>query len=51
MQKDDLHAGRKPRPDAETLTVKALANAFLNHKQVLDAGEQLVSPQNLVQVL
>jgi integrase len=39
-QKDDLHAGRKPRPDAEALTVKGLANAFLNHKQAkLDAGE------------
>ncbi|MCI0460799.1 MAG: site-specific integrase [Gemmataceae bacterium] len=39
-QKDDLHAGRKPRPDPEALTVKALANAFLGHKQaLLDAGE------------
>jgi integrase len=39
-QKDDLHSGRKPREDAEGVTVKALANAFLNHKQALnDAGE------------
>jgi integrase len=39
-QKDALHAGRKPRPDTEGVTVKALANAFLNAKQALvDAGE------------
>src|SRR6266508_4074930 len=39
-QKDDLHAGRTPRPDPEALTVKALANAFLNAKQsLLDSGE------------
>ncbi len=39
-QKDALHAGRKPRPDTEGLTVKELANAFLNAKQALmDAGE------------
>jgi integrase len=39
-QKDALHAGRKPRPDSEALTVKELANAFLNHKKALmDAGE------------
>jgi integrase len=39
-EKDALHAGRTPRPDPEALTVKALANAFLNHKQAaLDAGE------------
>jgi integrase len=38
--KDDLHAGRKPRPDPEALTVKELANAFLNAKQALvDTGE------------
>jgi integrase len=39
--KDDLHAGRKPREVAGgALTVKGLANAFLNHKQALvDAGE------------
>src|SRR5262245_16096590 len=30
-QRDDLHAGRKPRERAEGLTVKAAANAFLNH--------------------
>jgi integrase len=39
-QKEALHAGRKPRPDAEVLTVKDLANAYLNHKQTLvEAGE------------
>src|ERR1700726_3623939 len=39
-QREALHAGRKPRPDPEALTVKDLANAFLNHKQaLLDAGE------------
>ena len=39
-QKDDLHAGRKPRADPEALTVKELANAFLHAKQALvDAGE------------
>jgi hypothetical protein len=39
-KKEALHAGRKPRPDAEGLTIKDAANAFLNHKQaLLDAGE------------
>jgi integrase len=39
-QKDSLHAGRKPRPVHQTLTVKELANEFLNAKQALvDAGE------------
>src|SRR5262245_25091468 len=39
-QKDDLHAGRTPRPASEVLTVKDLVNAFLNHKKaLLDAGE------------
>src|SRR6476659_8490788 len=39
-QKDALHAGRKPRPDHEGLTVKELANRFLTAKQALvDAGE------------
>ena len=39
-QKDALHAGRTPRPDPGAATVKAVANAFLNHKQaLLDAGE------------
>jgi integrase len=39
-QKDDLHAGRTPRPAAEELTIKDVANAYLNHKQALvDAGE------------
>jgi integrase len=39
-EKDDLHAGRKPRPDAEAATVKDAANAFLNAKQAaVDNGE------------
>jgi integrase len=39
-QKDALHAGRKPRPDPEAVTVKDAANAFLNHKRaLLSAGE------------
>src|SRR5215468_3969815 len=39
-QKDDLHAGRKPRPETETRTVKEAANAWLNHKKdKVDAGE------------
>jgi integrase len=39
-EKDDLHAGRTPRPDPNALTVKDAANAFLNAKQALvDAGE------------
>lgn len=43
-QKDALHAGRKPRPDSEGLTVKALANDFLNHKKArLETGEPVVT--------
>jgi len=39
-QKDALHAGRKPRPVAGDVTVKDVANAFLNHKKSLvNAGE------------
>jgi integrase len=40
-QKDALHAGRKPRPEpGGGLTVKELANAFLNAKQdLLNSGE------------
>jgi integrase len=39
-QKDDLHAGKTPRPELATLTVKGVANAFLNAKQeAVDAGE------------
>jgi integrase len=38
--KDDLHAGRTPRPDADALRVKDVSNAFLIHKQALrDTGE------------
>jgi hypothetical protein len=46
-QKDDLHAGRKPREDTEGLTVKRLGNAFLIHKRDLrEAGE--LSPRTWV---
>src|SRR5262245_43195502 len=39
-QKEALHAGKKPRPDREGVTVKDIANAFLNHKKTrLDVGE------------
>jgi integrase len=39
-EKDALHAGRTPRPDTVAVTVKDVANAFLNHKSaLLDAGE------------
>src|SRR5438552_14934534 len=39
-QKDALHAGRIPRPSAEALTVKDVANAFLNAKrEAQEAGE------------
>src|SRR5262249_32591580 len=40
-QKDDLHAGRKPRAELEEgLTVKQLCNKFLNAKQAaVDSGE------------
>lgn len=39
-EKDDLHAGRKPREASVGVTVKDLANAYLNHKKaLLDAGE------------
>jgi integrase len=39
-QKDALHAGRKPRPDADAVTVKEVVNTFLTlKKEKLDAGE------------
>src|SRR3954464_11960567 len=39
-EKDALHAGRKPREVSAGVTVKDLANAYLNHKSaLLDAGE------------
>ncbi len=45
-QKDDLHSGRAPRPDATALTVKDVANHFLNaKKQAVEAGE--LSPRTL----
>jgi integrase len=40
-EKDALHAGRKPRPDAGALTVKELANAFLSRKQALVTNGEL----------
>jgi integrase len=39
-EKDALHAGRTPRPDPDALTVKDVANAFLNAKrEAVAAGE------------
>jgi integrase len=39
-EKDALHAGRRPRPDTQGVTVKDVANDFLNAKQALvNAGE------------
>jgi integrase len=39
-QKETLHAGRKPRPETDGLTVKELVNVYLNDKQTLvDDGE------------
>jgi integrase len=47
-QKDDLHAGRTPRPDPEGVTVKDAANAFLNHKRdLVNSGE--LSPRTWAQ--
>jgi integrase len=40
-QKDALHSGRKPRNDPAALTVKALVNEFLNHKQSLRDSSEL----------
>jgi hypothetical protein len=40
-QKEALHAGRKPRPGAEELTVKDVANAFLNAKTALQGSCEL----------
>src|SRR5262249_32703161 len=40
QEKDALHSGRTPRPDPEALTVKDIANAYLNdRKQAVNAGE------------
>lgn len=39
-EKDALHAGKKPRLPADTITVKDAVNEFLAHKEaLLDAGE------------
>src|SRR2546429_65384 len=40
-QKDDLHAGRKPRPESGAMTVKEMCNAFLNHKSALVDSNEL----------
>jgi integrase len=40
QRKDDLHAGRKPRPERDRVPVKELANGFLNAKKGrVDNGE------------
>jgi integrase len=47
-QRDDLHAGRKPRENVGALTVKEMANDFLNAKKSLvDVGE--LSPRTWVE--
>jgi integrase len=39
-QKDALHAGRRPRPDADSVTVKDVANDFMDAKKALvETGE------------
>jgi integrase len=40
-QKDDLHAGRKPRTDPDALTVKDLVNTFLEAKKALTSAGTL----------
>ena len=40
-QKDALHAGRKPRPETDGLTMKALCNDFLNFKHSLVDSREL----------
>ena len=42
-QKDDLHAGRKPRGDSDAVTVKQLVNEFLNAKSAFVAEGRLTS--------
>jgi integrase len=47
-QRDDLHAGRKPRGKDEGLTVRYLCNAFLTSKRdKLDTGQ--LSPQSFTE--
>lgn len=47
-QKDELHAGRKSRPDPGTLSVKDVANAFLNAVQsALKKLAKAYKPQQL----
>src|SRR5438552_5621334 len=43
-QKDDLHAGRKPREATDGATVHELVNKFLNQKQAL-VGSGELSPR------
>src|SRR5262245_28513324 len=40
-QKDALHAGSKPRPDTEGVTVKDAVNLFLNDKKALVTAREL----------
>jgi integrase len=45
-EKDDLHAGRKPRPDAAAVTIKQAVNDFLNAKLALVQSGEL-SPRTM----
>jgi integrase len=40
-QKDDLHAGRKPRLDTDGVTIKDMVNDFLNAKDALVEASEL----------
>src|SRR5262249_22247318 len=40
-QREELHSGRKARPTTDAITVKDVANAFLNAKQDLVSAGQL----------
>src|SRR5947209_11692516 len=40
-QKDDLHAGRKPRPDSDAATVKDCCNHFLTAKRAAVVNGEL----------
>ncbi len=49
-ERDAIETGREPRPDADSLTVKGLVNAFLNEKRGrVDVGE--LSPRTWAEYL